>query len=122
MAGAKAKGGPVDQRKPYLVGEKGPEIFASKTPGYIFPSIAAFDEFNNRHSDTGEMEQATSLGSIPRRARGGDTDGDPEVKGRKKPKQYKSKVQQKQEKEESISIFRRHFRPWNIFILSSFFC
>lgn len=40
LAGARAEGGPVTGGKPYLVGEKGPEIFTPPTSGNIVPNSA----------------------------------------------------------------------------------
>lgn len=40
LAGAKAEGGPVSANKPYLVGEKGPEIFTPPSSGNIVPNSA----------------------------------------------------------------------------------
>lgn len=37
-AGGRAAGGPVEADKPYLVGEKGPEMFVPKTAGTIVPN------------------------------------------------------------------------------------
>lgn len=38
FAGERARGGPVDPGKVYLVGERGPELFSPKTPGTIVPN------------------------------------------------------------------------------------
>ena len=38
IAGAKAEGGPVDGSVPYIVGEKGPELFVPKKDGSIVPN------------------------------------------------------------------------------------
>jgi hypothetical protein len=38
VAGSRAEGGPVRARMPYLVGEKGPEIFVPKQSGAILPN------------------------------------------------------------------------------------
>ena len=35
---AKARGGPVKPGTPYLVGERGPELFVPATSGYVIPS------------------------------------------------------------------------------------
>lgn len=40
-AGYRAKGGPVDPNKPYVVGEEGPETFVPATSGMIVPHTAA---------------------------------------------------------------------------------
>jgi len=40
LAGARAEGGPVTGGKPYLVGEKGPEIFTPPSSGNIVPNSA----------------------------------------------------------------------------------
>jgi len=39
LAGARASGGPVSGGRAYLVGEKGPEIFAPSTSGMIIPNM-----------------------------------------------------------------------------------
>jgi hypothetical protein len=38
VAGARAQGGPVMSGRPYLVGERGPEIFSPRTSGAIIPN------------------------------------------------------------------------------------
>ena len=38
--GFKAKGGPVMRNKPYVVGEKGPELFIPKSSGQILPNMS----------------------------------------------------------------------------------
>lgn len=38
MAGARANGGPVGKNKPYLVGEKGPELFVPNSAGNVVPN------------------------------------------------------------------------------------
>lgn len=45
----KAEGGPVDERSPYIVGEKGPELFVPKTDGVIIPN----HELNNPFREGG---------------------------------------------------------------------
>lgn len=40
LAGARAEGGPVSQGRPYLVGERGPEIFQPNQSGTIIPNGA----------------------------------------------------------------------------------
>jgi lambda family phage tail tape measure protein len=41
LAGARAEGGPVSQGRPYLVGERGPEIFQPNQSGTIIPNGAS---------------------------------------------------------------------------------
>jgi hypothetical protein len=38
--GALAEGGPADEGKPYVVGERGPEVFVPTRPGYVVPNYA----------------------------------------------------------------------------------
>jgi len=38
LLGLRAEGGPVDSKMPYIVGEKGPELFVPKTDGAIVPN------------------------------------------------------------------------------------
>lgn len=38
LGGARAKGGPVDANVPYLVGEKGPELYVPNSDGHIVPN------------------------------------------------------------------------------------
>ena len=38
VVGARAEGGPIDARKPYLVGEMGPEIVVPRTSGTVVPN------------------------------------------------------------------------------------
>lgn len=60
--GARAKGGPVEGGKTYLVGEKGPELFVAKSAGTIIPNGAAglqsrIDSLNNK-ADTRALSNA----------------------------------------------------------------
>jgi phage-related minor tail protein len=50
----KAMGGPVDQGRPYWVGERGPELFVPRTSGQIVPNgaSAAGMTFNNTFNNT----------------------------------------------------------------------
>jgi hypothetical protein len=41
VAGKRADGGPVSRNKPYLVGERGPEVFTPQRSGSIIPNLAA---------------------------------------------------------------------------------
>lgn len=53
IAGARAMGGPVSGNKPYLVGEKGPELFVPKNAGSVIP--------NNKLASS---SQATGTGMV----------------------------------------------------------
>ena len=49
----KADGGPTSANQPYIIGERGPEMFIPNVPGYVVPnhllSYTAFDDgYNNR--------------------------------------------------------------------------
>lgn len=45
--GFKASGGPVEANRPYVVGEKRPELFVPKTAGTIIPSLSGMGTTNN---------------------------------------------------------------------------
>jgi hypothetical protein len=47
--GGKAEGGPVAARRPYIVGEEGPELFVPKTAGTIIPN----DQLEMSHTGSG---------------------------------------------------------------------
>lgn len=93
IAGALAKGGPADSGKPYLVGEKGPELIVPKKDGYVLtadqtqqelrgtPSSTVNALFAQRSKDVSTPSLASVLdprcaggpmqGSMPARADGG---------------------------------------------------
>ena len=50
-----AKGGPAMQGKPYIVGEKGPELFVPRTSGQVIPN----DKMNDFGSGGGSRSQPT---------------------------------------------------------------
>lgn len=67
--GARAEGGPVSSRTPYIVGERGPELFVSDRSGYIVPNEAmgggggmqVSQHFNIAGLDLGSMDAARRL-------------------------------------------------------------
>lgn len=63
--GARALGGPVSGATPYLVGEKGPEIFVPRNSGTIIPNNRL-----NEYNDDNELS-LLNLGNITARALGG---------------------------------------------------
>jgi hypothetical protein len=70
LGGARANGGPVKANVPYLVGEKGPEIFTSDRNGYIIP--------NNRIS-SGSMAGGTTITVAPSLVVNGSVTGQSEL-------------------------------------------
>lgn len=58
LAGARAEGGPVGMGKPYLVGEKGPEIFTPSRSGVIIPNNKmGSGSINGGRSSSGRAEE-----------------------------------------------------------------
>lgn len=53
VLGGRAMGGPVAANTPYVVGEKGPEIFVPKSSGSIVPNNEAFGGSSNRRATGG---------------------------------------------------------------------
>ncbi len=58
ISGARANGGPVDANKAYIVGEKRPEVFVPKVPGYIVPNTAMM---NSRNGSISNVTMAPNL-------------------------------------------------------------
>jgi tape measure domain-containing protein len=48
------RGGPVEAGRPYIVGEKRPELFVPRTDGQILPRVPEADSFPTPNSDTGD--------------------------------------------------------------------
>ncbi|RMF73778.1 MAG: hypothetical protein D6740_03245 [Alphaproteobacteria bacterium] len=76
LPAARAHGGPVSPGRPYLVGERGPELFLPPTAGHIAPitptrpsprPVQIAITVNARDSETGRMD-AVAIGRAVRRA------------------------------------------------------
>jgi hypothetical protein len=52
FGGGRAKGGPVEAGKTYVVGEEGPEVLRlGMSGGYVVPNHVAFNEAGSRRSE-----------------------------------------------------------------------
>lgn len=58
--GEKAAGGPVHARQPYLVGEKGPELFYPETFGTVVPNATTAALLANRNALAGKSRSAAA--------------------------------------------------------------
>lgn len=58
--GKKAAGGPVHARQPYLVGEKGPELFYPETFGTVVPNATTAALLANRNALAGKSRSAAA--------------------------------------------------------------
>ena len=58
--GKKAAGGPVHARQPYLVGEKGPELFYPETFGTVVPNATTTALLANRNALAGKSRSAAA--------------------------------------------------------------
>lgn len=66
--GFRAQGGPVAQDKPYIVGEKGPELFIPQTNGKIDPDVETSPSFGGLRKSvnrrTGETTESYNAGPL----------------------------------------------------------
>ena len=69
----KAKGGPVQGSKTYLVGEEGPEIFTPSVSGHIIPN----NKISGTGSEVGQVGSATTI-TVNVDASGSEVEGDEE--------------------------------------------
>lgn len=60
LAGARAMGGPVGANRPYLVGERGPELFIPSTAGKVAPSVGSAAPIINISTPPGMQAQTST--------------------------------------------------------------
>lgn len=66
FGGARAMGGPVAAGVPYIVGERGPEMFVSPKPGAIIPNVAG-NTININVTGSGQAGSSASDGQLAAR-------------------------------------------------------
>jgi hypothetical protein len=77
----RAKGGPVDQGSPYIVGEEGPELFVPKVAGRVLSnadSVRAMSRYNTANSI--QNSQAASEAEAAREGRSGGSTAMPTIR------------------------------------------
>ena len=62
--GFRESGGPVSAGRPYVVGEKRPELFIPKTDGYIAPDTSSLASANNVNINITAMDSQSVMGAM----------------------------------------------------------
>jgi len=63
LAGFRANGGPVQPRRAYIVGERGPELFVPSSGGIISPNTGGFDKGGSGGGSGGTVNNITVTGN-----------------------------------------------------------
>lgn len=112
VVAARAKGGPVTAGKPYLVGEKGPEIIVPKNSGMVIPNHKITPPALDKLANQGKMAtlpHARTPASIVSAASAGSQPSDPQA-GQKWLNKWDEKVASKEEAARDEDVVREEKR------------